>query len=968
MTKKITNLIFSKKGEKMTTIIRNTLSLMFVLSFIVSSSYALDKQGTTGKITGKVIDAKDNSPLVGATIKVDNTNSGAITDEAGEYTILNVDVGTYSVTATYIGYDPQTITQVKVSADLTTTVNFGLRLTGSEITTDEIEIVGKRNAISPDQSGKIVSQEFIDNTGIRTIQNLASTTAGVVQDERGNEINVRGGRTNETAVIVDGVLTTNPLDGTSTAVIGTNTLEELAVLTGGFSAEYGNVLSGIINVTTKSGADYFSGSIEGITDEFLAQDFSQGYNVYNLTFGGPLIPSKKLARFINFYGGLERDYFLVQNPSWISDQLISTNPAYPGNNANNVLPGFSSNVWAGNAKLNFDFQTLNKDLPLQLKLGTNISNTEGRTYVGSYMLYNYQNNPEVIDKNNQYYAKINQQISPKVFYELQFNYFDVQNTEQNPFFGNDFYAYGSANNGVNIGFDPYGQFALYGRIFNQFIQSNTEYLEGNLNMTAQVKQNELKFGGSYRYHTIRYYENSPLRAVNYQNIQNRDSLQNVYNNILLANYFGYNFDDTEEVDGGVDGAKNPIVAALYFQDKVEFKDFTLNVGLRWDYLDANSWGIKDIQNIVRYGDPTKLDDPDFTDEVEPTSAVSPRLGFSFPVTNNTIFHAQYGQFIQLPTLENLYIGRANLTYWVNTAGFAGSFGNPNLQPERTTAYEIGVKQQVGDRLSVDVTAYYKDTYDLIGIQKYPQLPNQLQVYENKDYGTLRGVDVSIDLRRTNRLALSLSYALSYASGTGSDPDAASTAAWLGTKQPKLTSPLDYDQRHTGYMNLDYRFGKTDVPKGFWGDVLSQFGVNLTYTYNSGRPFSLKDPSSDPFSSTGVGAPLQSTINGAYTPWTNRVDMRVDKTFSFKQIDLNVYVNFINLLNSELINSVWASSGSPSSTGYLNTLQGQQVAESFENPAAGTTSEEYEYLYNLRSKNVNNFGPPAQIRFGAKLSF
>ena len=970
MTKKITNLIFSKKGEKMITPFRFIISLLFVLSFIVSSTFAIDKQGTTGKITGKVIDAKDKSPLVGATIKVEGSNLGAITDDVGEYTILNIDVGTYSVTASYIGYDPQTVTDVRISADLTTKVDFTLRLKGTEITTDEIEIVGKRNAISPDQSGAIINKEFIDNSGIRGIQNLASTTSGVVQDEKGNSINIRGGRVNETAVIVDGVLTTNPLNGTSSAVVSTSTLEELAVLTGGFSAEYGNVLSGIINVTTKSGSDIYTGSIEGITDGFLAKDYAQGYNVYNLSVGGPLIPTKKLSRFINFYGGLERDWNLVQNPSWISDQLFIPPSAgvTPVGIGNNVLPGFSSDVWAGNVKLNFDFSQLNQKVPIQLKLGTNISEVNTRTYIGSYMLYNYQNNPQVTSKNTQYYAKINQQISPKVFYELQYNYFNVSNIDQNPFFLDNFYAYGSRDNGSNIGFDPYNQFALNGRISNNFEKSNTQYNEGTLNMTAQVKQNELKFGGSYRYHTIRYYNVAPLRAINYQNIQNQDSLQYVYDNVLLANYFGYNFDNTEEVDGGVDGAKNPIIAALYFQDKVEFKDFTLNVGLRWDYLDANSWGIKDITNITRFGDPNKLDDADFTDEVSPTSAVSPRIGFSFPVTNNTIFHAQYGQFIQLPTLENLYIGRANLTYWVNTAGFAGSFGNPNLQPERTTAYEIGVKQQVGDALSVDLTAYYKDTYDLIGIQKYPQLPNQLQVYENLDYGTLRGINLTLDLRRTNRLAFNMSYALAYASGTGSNPDAASTAAWLGTRQPKLTSPLNYDQRHTGLINLDYRFGTTDVPKGFWGDVLSQFGVNFLYTFNSGRPFSLKSPTLDPFSSTGAGATLTSSINGAYTPWNNRIDLRVDKTFTFKSVDLNVYMYIINLLNSELVNSVWASSGSPSSTGFLNTSQGQQVSQSYENPANGTTSAEYEALYNLRSKNVNNFGPPQQIRFGAKLSF
>ncbi|MEP7146925.1 MAG: TonB-dependent receptor, partial [bacterium] len=821
MKKTITKLnYFKTKGEKMYTTTKLTLSLLLVLTLLIgSSAIALDKQGTTGKITGRVIDAKDKTGLIGATIKVNNTNLGAITDESGEYTILNVDVGTYSVSASYIGYDPQTVSDVKVSADLTTRVDYALKVSGSEITTDEIEIVGKRNAISPDQSGQIIDKEFIDNSGLRGIQNIASTTAGVVQDEKGTNINIRGGRTNETAIIIDGVLTTNPLNGNSSAYVGNSTLEELAVLTGGFSAEYGNVLSGVINVTTKGGTDIYSGSIEGITDALQSKSTSQGYNVYNFSFGGPLIPSKKLSRFINFYGGIERNFFLVENPSWISKELGI---------GNNVLPGYSLQRWSGNGKINFDFQSLNQKVPVQLKMGTNISDTKRRRYIGSYLLNNSANNPEIIENNKQYYAKINHQLSSKTFYEVQFNYFNVNSVEENPFFKDDFLSYGSRSNGSNITLDKYNQFAKEGRVANNFEKSATSYIEGSLNLTTQLKRNEIKFGGSYKYHTIRHYQVAPLRSILYKNIQDRDSLKTIYNNNLNSDYYGYNFDNTAEVEDGFDGAKHPIIAAMYLQDKVEFKDFTLNVGLRWDYLNANSWRIKDLTNLVRFGDPTKFDDADITNETDATSTISPRIGFSFPVTNNTIFHAQYGKFIQLPQLDNLYIGKDYLAFWANIGGFAATFGNPNLKPEKTTAYEIGVKQQVGDRLSMDLTAYYKETEDLIGIKKFPQLPNALQVYENQDYGTLRGVDLSFDLRRTNRLALNLSYSLSYASGTGSDPDAAFTAAWLGTRQPKLTSPLDYDQRHTGLVNLDYRFGKTDVPKGFLGKVLSQFGVNLLY--------------------------------------------------------------------------------------------------------------------------------------------
>ncbi|MEO6696039.1 MAG: TonB-dependent receptor [Ignavibacteria bacterium] len=973
MKKIITKLNFSNKGGKMNNTVKLTLSLLFVFVLAISNTFAFDKQGTTGKITGKVTDLKEKVPLIGAVVKIEGTNLGAITDDNGEYTILNVDVGTYKVSASYIGYDLQIISDVKVSADLTTQVSFTLKVTGSEITTEEIEIVGKRNAISPDQSGKIIGKEFIDNSGLRGIENIAATTAGVVQDERGNSINIRGGRENETAIIIDGVLTTNPLDGTSSSFVSNSVLEELSVLTGGFSAEYGNVLSGVINVTTKGGTDKYSGTIEGITDEFLSNSISQGYNVYNLSFGGPLIPTKKLSRFINFYGGIERDYSLVSNPSWISDQLGLSN---------NVIPNFDLKRWSGNGKLNIDLQEISK-IPVQLKFGTSISNTDRRQYLQSYVLFNSARNPLIQESSNQYYGKLNHQVSSKLFYELQFNYFDAKYEQADRQFGGDFFSYGDPSKvtgltvpGGAIGLDEYGIFAKANRVRNYYEKSNTAYWSSTLNLTTQLKNNEIKFGGEYKRHTIRYIDMRPVGLFNFKTRSEAEQLAAFNGGTGLANTYGYapvfnqstNTIELVESDEGVDGAKHPIIGAIYLQDKVEFKDFTLNAGIRWDYLDANSWRIKDIANVA--GTNGILDAADFTDESEPTSAFSPRLGLSFPVTNNTVFHAQYGKFIQLPQLEFLYNGRKNLEYWVNSAGFSGSFGNPNLDPEKTTSYEIGIKQQVGDRLAVDLTAYYKETEDLIGIKKYPQLPNQIQVYENQDYGTIRGLDLAIDLRRMNRLAVNIALGIAFASGTGSDPNSASTAAWLGERQPKLTSPLDYDQRYTGVINADYRFGRTDVPKGFLGAVLSQLGANLLYSFNSGRPYSIKSNASDPFASTGAGASLLSTINGAYGPWNNRLDLKVDKTFSIWKLDLNAYVYIINLLDAELVNGVFDATGLPGSTGYLNSESGKATILSFNNPngTPPTTSEEYIKRYETRSKTVVNYGPPRQYRLGLKLNF
>ncbi|MGH2574430.1 MAG: carboxypeptidase regulatory-like domain-containing protein, partial [Ignavibacteria bacterium] len=286
--------------------------------------------GTTGKISGVIADAKDGSRLAGAIISVEGKNLRTGSDDNGQYAILNVPVGTYSVKCTYVGYETLIQTDVKVSADLTTDLDFKMDV--KVLQTDTVEIIAKRNVLNTETSGKIISSEFIENTGIRGIENIVAKTSGVVQDEKGGSINIRGGRTGESSIVIDGVVTNNPLDRGSTAFVSNSALQELAVLTGGFSAEYGNVLSGVVNVTTRSGTANYSGSVEIISD-VIAGDYiktkSQGYNVYSASLGGPIIPTKKLSKFWSLFGSYERTFNLVDQPiptdiaeMWFEDGIL----------------------------------------------------------------------------------------------------------------------------------------------------------------------------------------------------------------------------------------------------------------------------------------------------------------------------------------------------------------------------------------------------------------------------------------------------------------------------------------------------------------------------------------------------------------------------------------------------------------------------------------------------------------------
>jgi outer membrane receptor protein involved in Fe transport len=401
-------------------------------------------------------------------------------------------------------------------------------------------------------------------------------------------------------------------------------------------------------------------------------------------------------------------------------------------------------------------------------------------------------------------------------------------------------------------------------------------------------------------------------------------------------------------------AKNPIIAALYLRDKVDFGDFTFNVGVRMDMLDVNDEVLKDPLDLY-HSDGVLLS----ADDYEQSSAnltFSPRMGFSFPVTDKTVFVAQYGKFIQLPPLQYLYISKYSFQQFF-AASIQNVSENSGLKPEKLTSYEIGFKHQVGDYLNLGITAYYRETKDQIGAGRIlgsSTVPNGYNIYVNNDFSVSRGLEFYLSLRRFKRMAVDIAYSLAYASGTGSSETSKFRLVnTSGAELPKFTFPLSFDQRHTGTINFDYRFGSTDVPKGFMGEVLKNVGLNVLFSFHSGRPYTARTLPTSAYSSGGAAT---STKNGVTKQWSLRFDMKLDKTVSIWKTNWNFYVYVINLLNTEIINSIYSSTGRPDDNGYLNTPNGIIQSPLFKENWA------------LRIMNPANWGPPRQVRFGLRISF
>ena len=213
------------------------LSLLAVAAF----------SGTTGKIVGTITDARSGDRLPSVNVVLEGTTLGAVTNQDGYFVILNVPPGRYRVKASLLGYTPQTASNVRVDIDQTTTQNF--RITEEALAGEEITVIAQRPVVQRDVAASRANNENAE------VEKLPDTTVtGAVGLQAGVQgLEIRGGRETETAFMVNGVTMRDERTNTPYTGVSLLSVDDIQVQTGGFSAEYGQVRSGIVNVVTKEG-------------------------------------------------------------------------------------------------------------------------------------------------------------------------------------------------------------------------------------------------------------------------------------------------------------------------------------------------------------------------------------------------------------------------------------------------------------------------------------------------------------------------------------------------------------------------------------------------------------------------------------------------------------------------------------------------------------------------------------------
>jgi len=962
-------------------------------------------QTATGKLAGKITDARTGDPLPGANVLLLGTELGAATNARGEYFIINVVPGTYDVRISFVGYATQVIKDVRIVAGITKELNVALEEETAEL--KEIVVTSQRTFFEQKATNtvKVIDKEEIARVPVRGVQKIAALNAGVVMAEGsggvdGNAtINVKGGRGNEVLYVIDGIVQNDPYWNASFTQVSNSAIEQISFQIGGFEAKYGQAQSGIVNVTTKSGGSLYSIYGDVLTSEFT-DDF--GYNLYTLNIGGPFIPRYSKH---TFFFSAERGWFLDQDPPAIPVEFNS--PIRIAGDLMIIKPDGTKEIWKpgmeipggstvryenvvystgkymykykphnSRATWRFSGKTYHDFNPFTIRLGAIVNLINRRLFSYSYVKNNSYMNPAYEQQNYSYSARISQNLGASSFWNLNFGYRIFKDKQTHPIFGDDLEKWGDtlynpflklhgSRQGFFLDSDSLGIFSDEGS-FDYSYSKNANYVyQIDFDFTSQIGRHLIEFGVGAQLHEFHRYSISPMalaRSIRAPGLV-KDRFTRYKERVPF--YWGYNiYGDSFTEGDSVIPPRKPVLAYAYLQDRFELPDLVINFGIRLDYLNSKTDVIKDPTKPFRFGDPEILDTEDFETR-KPELYISPRLGIGFPVTTSTVFHAQYGKFIQAPSLADIFTWRRHFEILLTDGNRLARTGR--ITSEITTQYELGFRQIFGDNLAaLGLTAFYKNTKGLINwtTTVFQRPTGEINTYfgpSNADFGTIKGVTLTIDLARIQFIALSFNYTYQIAEGTGSSTSSSYVATFRNPDNsvPKVIAPLDFDQRHTGTVIVD-----VFIPEGKLG-IFERTGLNFVAEFASGRPYTPleeQDISPEGGGETNYGD-TKGYVNSRFGPGRFKVDMKLEKTFKvFGNMLVTPYLWIDNLFDADNVVDVYRSTGSPWTTGYLNTPKGRAVAESKQYP------DLFRADYTTLERNPDNFGIPRQIKLGLKVNF
>ena len=842
-----------------------------------------------GKIMGHIDDAGTGEELVGVAILIRGAGRGTTTDMQGNYVLLNLRPGSYTLVFSYIGYQSQQVTGIQVTSGQTTRIDIELNQTVIE--GEELIIQAERPLVQKDltASKKTVIAEEIEALPVESLFGVLATTAGVTTGASG-ELHVRGGRSNEISYLVDGLAVSNPFNtnGINTRV-AIDAIEELTVISGAFNAEHGKAMSAVVNLVTKQGGEEFEGSVTAYGGEYFTQNnelflLPRGVNINTTTLEGSLSGPVPVGRRIRFlvsgrYDNNDGHLYGIRQHLPSDSANFNSNPWYYEIQGipwweyaeSTITLSDGSELGGQGRPLPSERVAMNPSRRLNVlsKLTSRLTNNTQLEY--SYLIdysrakgfsFGYRYNPDGVAgnrrRNQNHSLHFTHTLNPSTFYTVKFSWAQASYKHflyEDPLDPRYVKDIGGIGVGNVTGFP--GNNYLFGGNQKSHIYEDSRSLRGKADFTRQFGiTHEVKAGLEVQQHRL--------------------SRQNF---VVL-------YDGNQYLEPTVEPVDNPthdryddqkvLELSAYVQDKLEFDNFIINAGLRFERFEPNGTYIPDL----------------FTPQGElgravPKNLFLPRLGVSFPITERGIIHFSYGHFAQMPSLRNLYVNPE----FEFPKGSAPTFGNTNLHPERTVQYEFGVQQQLGDLLAVHVTGYFKNIRDYMALQRvrYSTIAGEdlYNIYLNKAYANVTGLTVSFTRRRAREgvLSATLDYTFQIAEGSDDDANRFFFNRLSGRENELEVVPLPFDQRHVLSSTVTLSRSR-------------RFGLSLNGQFSTGYPYS-------PFIlDQNVDLPTRS----GRKPTKLNVDVHLFREFDVINVQVRAFVKVFNILDRLNENFVFNDTG------------------------------------------------------------
>lgn len=877
-----------------------------VMSFLLLGTVSAQ---SVGKIAGTVTEVKTDSPLPGANVVIVGTTLGAAVDTEGKYYILNVPPGKYELRASIIGYEAMKVIDVIVNVGRTTIINFKLEETVLEF--GEVVVQAVRPDVEQDKTSTSAIVRFDDVQklpGIRDISDVIGLAADVYDGH------FRGGRAGEEYYTLQGMGIINPLDRSSAFMPIMSGVEEVEVITSGFGAQYGNAQSGVVNISMKEGdrqvwktriesrmrppgRKHFGPSVfDPNANDYIklllsedvwlrgdpSADQTQPYygtmaSGLTSSFAGDTLVQlavaqalwKQTKRDIGKTYGSEIDHSIEAATGgpindkmrmFLALRLVRKMPVFPTEKADVEYQAMGNVVTdMGGAKT--------------LRISGGLIHQHDNVFpstnsVGGYQRWLWDRITGIRERkriNTQLGARFTKTISQSTFYELKLNSLFTNNelgATPVPDVLPD-----------SVDFNWVNQTIVYP---NNNSPDRLNYQVGYDSFTKE-KTRTISFDGSFTSQmTNAHLFNTGIQVNSYYiDVSN---FLSVRTNRYLEHFTAH-----------------PFEAAAYVQDKMEFQGLIANVGLRFDLWYSGVDYYTDL--YTPFGDADSLgrfNPSNATTKKSPVySRVQPRLGFSFPISQNTVFHLNYGAFMQRPSFQ--YIVSRRIGQRLSDPLI---LGNPRLKPETTNSYDVGVVQALGEGFTLDISGYYKDVKNLIQQSNFidARAGYQVSSYFNLDYADIRGFRIMVNKKR-GVLTGSINYQYGYATGKSATATAATpifNRDTLGVVTTDLTNVptrdiiLDFDRTHNLVFTISYVTSNEWGPKLFNSNLFANINVSVHSSIRSGRPYT--SPSDIRL------------INVKRAPTEFNTDLRITKTIrNFFGLPASVYAEVFNLFNDKILN-------------------------------------------------------------------